>query len=136
MAGVFRGRKAEEGLGERGSGTDPWRCSVPSRGSWGSQGTIIFAPTTSERLEQVPDAGGAPQPLTRLEKGETSHGWPEFLPGGKAVLFAAGADNAVGATRRLPSSRSGRANDGTWSQGRRNPATRPPDTWFMRKGET
>jgi WD40-like Beta Propeller Repeat len=26
--------------------------------------------------------------LTRLEKGEFSHRWPEFLPGGKAVLFA------------------------------------------------
>ena len=39
----------------------------------------------------MPDAGGTPQPLTRLEKGEISHRWPEFLPGGKAVLFAAGA---------------------------------------------
>jgi hypothetical protein len=38
----------------------------------------------------VPDAGGAPQPLTRIEKGEFIHRWPEFLPGGKAVLFAGG----------------------------------------------
>jgi len=35
----------------------------------------------------VSDAGGAPRPLTRLEKGEVSHGWPEFLPGGKRFLF-------------------------------------------------
>jgi serine/threonine-protein kinase len=34
------------------------------------------------------DAGGTPQPLTRLEKGEFSHRWPEFLPDGRAVLFA------------------------------------------------
>ena len=40
------------------------------------------------------DAGGTPQPLTRLEKGEISHRWPEFLPGGKAVLFAAGTTAA------------------------------------------
>jgi hypothetical protein len=39
------------------------------------------------------DAGGTPQPLTRFEKGELSHRWPEFMPGGKAVLFAAGKNS-------------------------------------------
>jgi serine/threonine protein kinase/Tol biopolymer transport system component len=59
--------------------------------SWGSQGLIAFAPAADvEPIQQVPDAGGTPQPLTRFEKGEVSHRWPEFLPGGKAVLFAAG----------------------------------------------
>jgi Tol biopolymer transport system component/tRNA A-37 threonylcarbamoyl transferase component Bud32 len=62
-----------------------------SRGaSWGSQGNIAFAPLNFSILQQVPDAGGAPQPLTRFEKGENNHRWPEFLPGGKAILFAAG----------------------------------------------
>jgi serine/threonine protein kinase/Tol biopolymer transport system component len=56
--------------------------------SWGSQGMIAFAPTTSGALQQVPDAGGTPQALTRVEKGENSQRWPEFMPGGKAVLFA------------------------------------------------
>jgi len=50
---------------------------------------IVFAPTAVSTLQQVSDAGGATQPLTRLEKGEAGHFWPEFLPGGKAVLFAA-----------------------------------------------
>src|SRR4029077_16805938 len=59
--------------------------------SWSSQGTIAFASSANVSLQQVPEAGGAPQPLTRLEKGEFGHRWPEFLPGGKAVLFAAGA---------------------------------------------
>jgi eukaryotic-like serine/threonine-protein kinase len=63
-------------------------------GSWGSQGMIAFAPSTAGALQQVPDAGGAPQPLTRLEKGDSVHRWPEFLPGGKAVLFAASAITA------------------------------------------
>jgi len=62
--------------------------------SWGSQGTIVFAPGTAGPLQQVLDAGGATQPLTRLEKGEATHRWPEFLPGGQAVLFAAGANVA------------------------------------------
>ena len=61
--------------------------------SWGSLGTIIFENFAGGPLQQVSDAGGTPQPLTRLEKGEISHAWPEFLPDGKVVLFASEADN-------------------------------------------
>ena len=64
-------------------------AAVPGGASWSSQGMIAFSPTAVGALQQVSGAGGVPQPLTRLEKGEYSHGWPEFLPGGKAVLFAA-----------------------------------------------
>jgi Tol biopolymer transport system component len=60
----------------------------PRGASSGSQGTIAFA-TAVSALQQVSDAGGALQPLTHLAKGENSHRWPEFLPGGKAVLFSA-----------------------------------------------
>jgi serine/threonine protein kinase/Tol biopolymer transport system component len=58
--------------------------------NWGSQGIIAFAPATVSALQQVPDAGGTPHPLTRFEKSDVSHRWPEFLPGGKAVLFSSG----------------------------------------------
>ncbi|HET6142542.1 MAG TPA: TIR domain-containing protein, partial [Candidatus Acidoferrales bacterium] len=59
--------------------------------SWSSQGTIAFAPVgTGSSLLQVLDSGGAPQPLGHFEKGETYQIWPQFLPGGKAVLFAGG----------------------------------------------
>jgi hypothetical protein len=64
-------------------------ASFPLGASWGSQGTIAFAHAIGSALQQVSDAGGGPQPLTRQEKGEFGHSWPEFLPGGKAVLFAA-----------------------------------------------
>jgi Tol biopolymer transport system component/predicted Ser/Thr protein kinase len=69
-------------------------ASYPVGASWSSQGTIAFAPTNVSVLQQVPDAGGTPQPLTRAEKGGFTHRWPEFLPGGKAVLFAAGNNGA------------------------------------------
>jgi Tol biopolymer transport system component len=65
-------------------------AAFPRGTSWGSQGMIAIAPTNISVLQQVPDSGGAPQPVTRFEKGETSHRWPEFLPGGKAILFATG----------------------------------------------
>jgi serine/threonine-protein kinase len=58
--------------------------------SWGADGTIIFA--TNDRttgLQRITAAGGEPTALTRpnLASGEDDHIWPEFLPGGQAVLF-------------------------------------------------
>ncbi len=61
----------------------------PRGASWGSQGTIIFAPTRDSALQKVADAGGTPRPLTQFGERENSHRWPEFLPGGDTVLFAA-----------------------------------------------
>ena len=78
----------------------------PLGASWGGQGMIVFEPAVGSALQQVSDAGGAPQPLTRLEKGEIAHRWPEFLPGGKAVLF--GAVRGGGLTGRRPDDRDGR----------------------------
>ncbi len=67
---------------------------LPRGASWGSQGIIAFAPSGTSVLQQVSDNGGTPQPLTRLEKGDASQRWPEFLPGGGAVLFTTGATMA------------------------------------------
>jgi serine/threonine-protein kinase len=64
--------------------------SIGTGGSWGSQGTIIFGNGAGGPLQQVSDVGGTPQRLTHLDKGEISYRWPDLLPSGKAVLFAAG----------------------------------------------
>jgi eukaryotic-like serine/threonine-protein kinase len=61
----------------------------PRGASLGSQGTVAFAASWASTIQQVPDVGGTPQALTHFAKGENSHRWPEFLPGGKAVLFSA-----------------------------------------------
>ena len=63
---------------------------LPYGASWNSRGMIVFGPSGASVLQQVSDAGGTPQLLTRLEKGEVAHRWPEFLPDGKEVLFAVG----------------------------------------------
>ena len=60
------------------------------RGATWAGDTIIFA--TASRvtgLQRVPAAGGEPALLTTPDRarGEGDHLWPEFLPGGKAVLF-------------------------------------------------
>jgi Tol biopolymer transport system component/predicted Ser/Thr protein kinase len=55
--------------------------------SWGNQGKIAITYEAAGPVQQVPDIGGTPQPLTRLGKGENSHRWPDFLPGDKGLLF-------------------------------------------------
>src|SRR5258708_21493818 len=40
-------------------------AGFPRGASWGSQGVIVFAPSSNGALQQVPDGGGTPQPLTR-----------------------------------------------------------------------
>jgi Tol biopolymer transport system component/predicted Ser/Thr protein kinase len=73
-------------------------AAQPHGGSFGSRGIIAFAGRLDGILQQVPDAGGTAQQLTHREKGAVSQRWPEFLPGGKAVLFAV-APNAITYTK-------------------------------------
>jgi Tol biopolymer transport system component len=88
--GFFAGGKLKKVSVSGGSALTLGNTSAPRGASWSSLGMIAFAPTAQSALQQVSDAGGTPQPLLRLQKGENTHRWPEFLPGGKAVLFATG----------------------------------------------
>jgi Tol biopolymer transport system component len=65
--------------------------TVPYGADWGPQGKILFAPNLGP-VQQMSDTGGPLQPVTHLapDKGETQHGWPSILPGGRALLFVAG----------------------------------------------
>ena len=66
-------------------------CDAPagSGGSWGEDGNIIAGLNSLSGLSRIPSAGGPPTPVTDLQNGETTHRWPQILPGGKAVLFTA-----------------------------------------------
>ena len=57
-------------------------------GAWGEDGFIVASFGNSAGLSRVPENGGSPQPLTKLQNGELTHRWPQILPGGKAVLFS------------------------------------------------
>jgi serine/threonine-protein kinase len=67
-------------------------CDAPAgRGaSWGEDGNIIAALDSQTVLSQVPSEGGKAVSVTNFSLGETTHRWPQVLPGGKAVLFNAG----------------------------------------------
>jgi eukaryotic-like serine/threonine-protein kinase len=67
---------------------------TPRGATWGPDGTIIFATASpGTGLQKVSSAGGEPTVLTKPDraKGEVDHLWPEFLPGGQAVLFTISA---------------------------------------------
>ncbi len=82
---------------------------APRGATWGPGDAIVFAtgnPVTG--LQRVSAAGGTVEVLTRPERarGEADHLWPEFLPGGRAVLFtitseSGGLDAAQVAVRDL-----------------------------------
>lgn len=73
----------------------------PRGASWSAQGLIALAPTTVGALQQVPDAGGTQESLTRLEKGDGNQRWPSFLPDGKALLFAVPSAAGSGAHAQI-----------------------------------
>jgi serine/threonine-protein kinase len=65
--------------------------------SWTPNGDIVFGQRGP--LGRVPSAGGEARYLTELQPGEIAHRYPEVLPGGRAILFAAfsglGSDDAT-----------------------------------------
>jgi serine/threonine-protein kinase len=99
--GFFAGGKLKKVSASGGTALSFNDTAFPVGASWNSQGMIAFAPSPVSVLQQVSEAGGTPQPLTRLAKGEVSHRWPEFLPGGKAVLFGAGTNYANWSNARV-----------------------------------
>jgi len=93
--GFFAGQKLKKVSVNGGTALTLGDAPFPFGASWGSQGIIAFAPSVGSALQQVLETGGAPQPLTHLEKGEANQRWPEFLPSGKALLFTAAPTNAI-----------------------------------------
>jgi Tol biopolymer transport system component len=62
-------------------------------GTENADGVVVFAPDGGGSLMRV-TAGGTPAPATRLESGQGSHRWPQFLPNGRDFLFFGGVGQA------------------------------------------
>ena len=62
----------------------------PLGGTWGEDDTIVYGPALTVGLLRVPASGGKPQQLTEPDEGQKgyAHGRPQFLPGGRSLLFA------------------------------------------------
>jgi len=64
-------------------------CEAPVAygGSWGTDGTILFAPDEGRHPARVPETGGIPQPIRVVNSGG-SFRQPDILPGGKAAIVS------------------------------------------------
>ena len=79
-------------------------CDAPSPGggSWGADDRIVATLDGSRGLFRVPAAGGTPEPLTDPRDDASRivlHRWPQALPGGKGILFAAISASLQGSLR-------------------------------------
>ena len=78
-------------------------------GSWGDDGNIVYASSNGPLL-QIPATGGKPEPVTQLGAGESTHRWPQVLPGSDLILFSeAKSSNFLHATAQIWSRKAHRA---------------------------
>ena len=89
--GFFSGQKLKK-IPLSGGSAQTLNDSVQLHGaSWSSKEIIVFKRQGVPILQQVPAAGGTVQPLPHIEKRDTTQRWPDFLPGGEAVLSVTSA---------------------------------------------
>jgi Tol biopolymer transport system component len=62
-------------------------CDAPefSGGAWNRDGVILFG--SNQGLLRVPAEGGKPDLITKVNKSESGHVWPSFLPDGRRYLY-------------------------------------------------
>ena len=83
------GREKVSKISVEGGAVVPLAGDVDIDGaSWGEDGSIVIGPF-GKGLLRIPDRGGQPETIAALDKGEVAFGFPQFLPGGNAVLFSA-----------------------------------------------
>jgi len=94
--GFFADGKLKKILARGGAAITLCNASDDRGGTWSEDGTIVFTPFVGAPLSGISSAGDALQVLTSLDvaAGELTHRWPQFLPGGKEVLFT--SSTAVG----------------------------------------
>jgi len=62
---------------------------VAASGDWGPNDAIVFSQSIPTGIWGVSAGGGTPRPITTTDpKANDSHAAPEFLPGGKTLLFS------------------------------------------------
>jgi eukaryotic-like serine/threonine-protein kinase len=89
--GFFAEGKLKKLDSSGGSPLDLASAPVGRGGSWGADGTILFAAGINTPIYRVSAAGGTPVVVTAFDKSrqESSHRWPQFLPDNQHFLYYA-----------------------------------------------
>ena len=83
--GFFSGDKLKKVSLQGGEPVTLCEARIPHGASWGPDDTIVFSDSEGYYLARISASGGKPEILSRAEDRAF---YPEFLPGGKAVLFS------------------------------------------------
>lgn len=68
-------------------------------GTWGKDGTILFAASVYDQIQSVPESGGEPTAVTMPVDGSApSRRFPHLLPDGRHFLYTQDADSAPDAS--------------------------------------
>jgi serine/threonine protein kinase len=86
--GFFSGNKLKKLSLQGGEPVTLCEARIPHGATWGPEGTIVFADSEGVNVSRVPLSGGKPEILSRGKDRNDRAFYPEFLPGGKAVLFS------------------------------------------------
>ena len=63
-------------------------------GAWNRSGTMLYG-SAAGIFRLSAEGGTQPEPVTTVEKSESGHFWPRFLPDGRHFLFMAGTRNTT-----------------------------------------
>ena len=66
----------------------------PRGATWGDDDMITFAAGPFAGLSRVSANGGTPTEMTTLSGDESTHRWPQAVPGGQAIVFTIGLKGA------------------------------------------
>ena len=86
--GFFSGNKLKKLSLQGGEPITLCEARIPHGATWGPDDTIVFADSEGVNLSRVSASGGKPEILSRGKDRNDRAFYPEFLPGGKAVLFS------------------------------------------------
>jgi WD40 repeat protein/predicted Ser/Thr protein kinase len=85
--GFLAGNKLNK-ISVEGGAVVPLGVSGVSGASWDEDGSILLG-DLGKGLVRIPSGGGPPEAVEGVGKGEIALAYPQLLPGGKAILFAA-----------------------------------------------
>ena len=86
--GFFSGNKLKKLSLQGGEPVTLCEARIPHGATWGPEGTIVFADSEGVNVSRVSLSGGKPEILSRGKDRNDRAFYPEFLPGGKAVLVS------------------------------------------------
>ena len=85
--GFFAGGKLQRIDVDGGSVRPLANAQAGVGGTWNRDGTILFATSNGRPMSRIPETGGMPVDVTKVEAPQTTHRFPQWLPDGRHFLY-------------------------------------------------